>query len=68
MRFGKTIKVSLYCFAMVQYRSVKPARYQLRNTILCSKKQWSPEGRYHCVKSVRIRGYSGPNAGKCGPE
>ena len=21
-----------------------------------------------CVKSVRIRSYSGPNAGKCGPE
>ena len=39
MLFGKTIKVSLYCFAMIQYRSVKPARYQLRNTILCSKKQ-----------------------------
>ena len=22
----------------------------------------------HCVKSFRIRSYSGPNAGKCGPE
>ena len=22
----------------------------------------------HCVKSIRIRGYSGPNAGKYGPE
>ena len=23
---------------------------------------------FHCVKSVRIRSYSGPNEGKCGPE
>ena len=25
-------------------------------------------GAWHCVKSVHIRGFSGPNAGKNGPE
>ena len=52
---------------VVKFRYFQQTRHKF-HLVVSIKKGVNSCIRTQCVKSVRIRSYSGPNAGKCRPE